>query len=903
MTHILAQAASQSPRWPQGFGRQRPLIVGQIALPEMNILPSLFLIALLVVLLSVFSSVAAAQEVFPLTGSVTDAKGASIPGAKVKLTPQSGGHETEVTTDETGAFSFDNQPAGDYTITVIAPGFELAERQINVGTSPAPPIQIRMKLSQVTEKVDVSADANPLSPEQNADRIHLDDRFLAGLPMLNGDPLSVASIFTDRSVAGAMGPRILVDGVPADALELPLSSIKDLVVNQNPYSPEFARPGRGRIEVKTKRRIHQKYHGMVFTDFQNSAFDARNAFATVTPLHQQDTSEAELEGPIAHGTTFLVSARHEVNNDSAVIDAQTLSGPVSENLGTPERNTHLFGRLNFRLNANHNLSLTYKYKNKFLENQNVGGFNLPMRATHYFDHHNEFNIFETATPTPHLLNEFRAAFRQRRQDTTSLTDQPAILVLGFFNAGGAQIAQHRRDTYSDFEDIATLSRGIHTLRFGGGFSPKWVRAVDASNFGGTFTFSCLDPLTDPASPCFSSSYSQNTPAQFTLNFGDPQISFKQHEFYSFLQDELRLRRNLSLVLGLRYEGQSNGNTFKNVAPRLAFAYSSGSGHTVLRGGFGVFYERQPDVIEQLTHLYDGKRIQQIVIANPSYPNPFPPGETPSSILPSNERIDVSSPDLTFPYLLQSSFAIERKLGKGKNYLTADFTTVRGLHLYRTRNVNAPLPGTPGSTIVPNPGFANINQFESTGSSRSNSVTFTLRTRPSRNATVLLQYVFSHSFDDTPGLYFLPANNYDLRPEWGRSDYDSRHRFNLAAIYTLPWGFSVGAIVKAYSGRPFNITTGSDNNNDTVFNDRPPGVTRNTGHGPASFDADSRISKAFHLSGRDHSERKLEIATDAFNLFNDVNRQNFVGDVTSPFFGQAVGADPARRLQLSLRFVF
>src|SRR5438552_4672362 len=808
----------------------------------------LVVLILLLVLISAAASAEEPQETVAVTGTIQDAKAASIPGARVKLTPQFGGHETEVTTDEVGAFSFDNQPAGDYTITVIAPGFELAERQVTVGTSPVPPIQIRLKLSQVTEKVDVSADANPLSPEQNADRVHFDDRFLAGLPMLNGDPLSVASIFTDSSVAGAMGPQILVDGVPADALELPLSSIKDLVVNQNPYSPEFERPGRGRIEVKTKRRIHQKYHGMVFTDFQHSSFDASNAFATVTPLHQQDTSEAELEGPIAHGTTFLVSARHEVNNDSAVIDAQTLSGPVSENLGTPERNTHLFGRLNFRLNANHKLSITYKYKNKFLEHQNVGGFDLPERATDFFDHHNEFNIFETATPTPHLLNEFRAAFRQRRQDTTSLTDQPAILVLGFFNAGGAQIATHRRDTYADFEDIATLSHGIHTLRFGGGFSPKWVRAVNASNFGGTFTFSCLDPSTDPASPCFSSSsyYSQNTPAQFTLNFGDPQISFKQDEFYSFLQDEMRLRRNLSLVLGLRYEGQSNGNTFKNVAPRLAFAYSPGAGHTVLRGGFGIFYERQPDVIVQLSNLYNGTRIQQIVIANPSYPNPFPPGVTPSSIPPSTESIDVSSPGLTFPYLLQGSFAIERKLGKGENYFTGDFTTVRGLHLYRTRNVNAPLPGTPGSTIVPNPGFANINQFEATGSSRSNSVTFTLRTRPRRNASVLLQYVFSHSFDDTPVLYFLPADNYDLRPEWGRSDYDRHHRFNLAGTYAFPWGFSLGAIVKAYSGPPFNITTGSDDNNDTVFNDRPPGVTRNTGHGPASFDADSRVSKSFRF---------------------------------------------------------
>src|SRR5438876_863716 len=401
----------------------------------------------LLLLISAAASAGKPQEAVVVTGTIQDAKAAAIPGAKVKLTPQSGGHETEVTTDETGAFSFDNQHAGDYTITVIVPGFELAERNVTVATSPVPPIQIRLKLSQVTEKVDVTAAADPLSPEQNADRVHVDDRFLGGLPMLNGDPLSVASIFADPSVAGAMGPQILVDGVPADALELPLSSIKDLVVNQNPYSPEFERPGRGRIEVKTKRRIHQKYHGMVFTDFQNSVFDARNAFATVTPLHQQDTSEAELEGPIARSATFLISARHEVNNDSAVIDAQTLSGPVSENLGTPERNTHLFGRLNFRLNANRKLSITYKYKNKFLEHQNVGGFDLPERATDFFDHHNEFNIFETATPTPHLLNEFRAAFRQRRQDTTSLTDQPAILVLGFFNAGGAQIATHRRDTY------------------------------------------------------------------------------------------------------------------------------------------------------------------------------------------------------------------------------------------------------------------------------------------------------------------------------------------------------------------------------------------------------------------------------------------------------------------------
>src|SRR5260370_40397425 len=230
-------------------------------------------------------------------------------------------------------------------------------------------MQIRLEVLEVTEEVTVSADAVPVSPEQNIDRFQCDDTFLGGLPTLDGDPLAVVSMFTDPSVAGARGPQLIVDGVPTDTLDLPLSSIKNITVNQNPYSAEFGRPGKGRIEVKTKRRIH-KFHGTVFTDFQNSAFDARNTFASSVPPHQRAVSEAELEGPISKAVSFLVSARYDLNNETSIVDAQTLSGPLVQNFGAPERNTHLFGRLHFKLSTNHKLSFTYKFKDKLLKNRN-----------------------------------------------------------------------------------------------------------------------------------------------------------------------------------------------------------------------------------------------------------------------------------------------------------------------------------------------------------------------------------------------------------------------------------------------------------------------------------------------------------------------------------------------------
>jgi hypothetical protein len=207
-------------------------------------------------------------------------------------------------------------------------------------------------------------------------------------------------------------------------------------------------------------------------------------------------------------------------------------------------------RLNFQINAAHKLGVAYKFKNKSQRNQGVGGpkgeFNLPERAIDLFDHQNEMNIFETSTPTTELLNEFRVTIRFRNRDSLSITDQPATIVLGAFSSGGAQLTQRQRDTLTYVEDVATLAKPKYSLRFGAGVRPRFIWAKDASNFGGTFTFPSL------------SAFSQNSPFLFTQNVGNPVISFAQHETYAFVQDEMRVRPNFSLMLGLRHEWQSNG---------------------------------------------------------------------------------------------------------------------------------------------------------------------------------------------------------------------------------------------------------------------------------------------------------------------------------------------------------
>ena len=611
---------------------------------------------------------------------------------------------------------------------------------------------------------------------------------------------------------------------------------------------------------------------------------------------QRPIGEVQLSGPLSRKIAFFVAGRYVHSNQNLLINAVTPEGNLVENFPTRGEDVHGFARLDFRLSRNQQAMLSYKYKDKSRRNQNVGAFNLPSRATDTFDRENEIRFLETATVSEGFLNEARFTYKNQPTSTASLFNQPAITVLDAFSSGGAQLSQQQREQDAIFQDIATAMKGSHTVRFGVAVRPRYFDGSNASNFGGIFLFSSLG------------AFAASKPFLFTQNVVNPSVSYHQIEYSSFIQDEVQLRPLLSLSLGVRHEFQSDLSYHKNVAPRVALAFAPGRRDTVIRAGAGLFYDRLPDVMEQLSQLYDGTHILQAVIPNPSYPVPFPsPGQIQSAT-PSVIRIAAGN---RTPTLFQSDLSIERKLGKGRNYLTVDYTTARGFSLFRMRNLNASLPTT---GLRPNANFINVDQFESSGSSRGNMLTTSLKTSPHPRLDLMAQYTWSRTVDDTSfgtfslpagnvgGFSALPVDNYNLRDERGNADYDRRHRLNFMATYRMPLGFRFGTVVVWNSGIPFNITTGFDNNHDAVANDRPRGVDRNTGRGPGFAAVDAHLSKSFHPEPNKHRPR-IELGIDAFNVLNNVNYKNYIGTMTSPFFGRANGANPAREVQVSLEFYF
>jgi hypothetical protein len=490
----------------------------------------------------------------------------------------------------------------------------------------------------------------------------------------------------------------------------------------------------------------------------------------------------------------------------------------------------------------------------------------------------------------------------------------------------------------EFQDLASYLHGKHSLRFGAVLKSRLIDYTDSSNFGGTFTFSDL------------ASFGNKKPLQYTVNLGDPRVAFTQHEVAYFFQDEIRLLPELRLLVGLRHELQSNLEDHRDLAPRITLSASTPDSRTILRAGVGTFYQRQPVTLEEQFLLLNGSHLQQVVLSNPSFPLVGSPSGLVSNSPPSVLQID---PRLRTPYAIQASLDVERKLGR-ETTLTAEYIMLRGLKLYRMRDVNAPLPTT---GVRPDPNFLKVDQFETSGSSHSHILTLGMRTTLGSRLQLLSQYTFSHAIDDTSGLSALPANNYDLRGERGRSDFDQRHRLNFTGVLKLPWNFTLGCVVSIYSGIPFNVTTGFDDDHDTVFNDRPslgnpkapfnsfavdgsfiggtngvlydgahalfggslvpvnantvhwlilpgPGnVGRNAGKGPGFANMDLRFAKTFRLRERSKGSRYVELRADAFNLMNHVNYTNYVGTLTSPFFDRANDAHAPREIQLSTRLRF
>lgn len=817
------------------------------------------------------SGPALAQRPTSLRGQVTDQLGAVVVGVSVTITDASG-KKTATQTDSNGAYRFDNLTAGLYGLSVQQKGF--SPETIN-GFQMASGVNTHdFHLSVAIEEQRVTVDdMRSLSTDPGSNKTA---RVMSGkdLNSLSDDPNELAAQLDALAgpAAGPNGTQVFVDGFTAVNGVPAKETIREIVINQNPFSAEFERIGFGTIQIFTKPGTGKFHGGATFT-FSDAAFNSRNPYALNKPPYQRRGIEGTLSGPLSGRASFFFNFGRRDIDDTAVIAATTLDAsfnpqPINLAQVTPKVNEFIGPRFDLALNKNNTLTVRYNVNLNDLKKQGVGGFALPSRAFDYSDRLHIFQAIDMAIVNPRIVNEFGFQYiwyfiTQQQADNSS-----GLIVNDAFAGGGAQIGGYSFKRHEgELRDYLSITTRAHTLKFGGRLRWAHIADIAPNNFGGTFIFTSLDRYRQTL-------LRAATPNQLIIANGNPFAEVKQWDIGPFFQDDWKMRPDLTLSLGLRYQYQTQLNSKLMFAPRASFAWTpwinpKGPPKTVIRGGAGMFYDLVRTSVTLQANRYNGQTEQQYIVTDPSllalYPNTPPPATL--AALGQPQTIWRKVQDLTQPYYIQSSLSIEHSLPHNTT-LSVSYLDTRGVHQLRSRNMNAPAPLT-GLRPFGN-GF-NIYDFETTGWYRQHLLMFNVQSRLNRKVNFTANYTFGKAEGDTDGAGSFPASSYDLQSEFGRSSFDVRHRFTLTGSFETKWGIGFFPLVIAQSGAPFNIITGLDTNGDTIFLERPafatdltrasvrrtpygnfdllplPGaqiIPRNYGNGPSYFSVNLRISKTF-----------------------------------------------------------
>ena len=785
-----------------------------------------------------------------LRGQVTDPSGAAIAKADVVMTPAAtSSTPIKTQTDGQGTYEFKGLAAGQYSLTVVAQGFALYEND-NVVMTVSQPLRLNVAMNiQVEEQNIQVSDTAPtvdVNPGSNAGAIVISGKELEALPDDPDELLTDLQALAGPS-AGPNGGQIYIDGFTAGQLP-PKSSIREIRINQNPFSSEYDKLGYGRIEIFTKPGT-DKFHGQFQVSGNDSAFNSTDPFAGAEPGYYTVQYEGSVGGPINKNASFFVSVQRRNINDLSAIDAQTLDqnlNPVQilESVPTPHQRTNIGPRLDYAITKNNTLTARYQYYRDTVTNGGIGQNTLPSQAYDSTTTEHTVQIGDTQVFGTKVINETRFQYLRDNSALTSLDTNPSVNVLGAFTGGGnGQISADHQDHY-ELQNYTSVIHGNHTIKYGVRFRALHVVNNSNAGFNGTFTFSSLTEfqeaqcatLSSPPPACLG--LPSAIPQQLSITQGNPIASLTTYDAGLYVQDDWKIRSNLTLSYGLRFETQSDIHDHVDLAPRLGVAWGvggrSGPPKVVIRGGSGIFYDRfQEAQILQAERLNSiTKPQQQFVISNPTcFPGLDQPLTTPisncgtlSSTIPSYYQI---SPSLYAPYTLQSAVSVERQLTKSAT-LAVTYLNSRGFDQLLSINANAPYPGTPCSpNCAPPNNSKNLYTYVSEGVLRQNQLIVNTNIRSGTKLQLFGYYTLNYAKSDYSGVSSFASNSYDISQDYGRASFDTRHRLFLGGSIAMPYSVRLSPFLIASSGSPFNITTSNDLNGDSQFNDRPtlaPGAT-------------------------------------------------------------------------------
>jgi hypothetical protein len=904
----------------------------------------------LLVLLAVTVSAHAQAVRGSLSGRVTDPTGAAIPGASVQVRTASQ-KLTTVVSDEEGRYLVNDLDPGLYQANASAPGFSSRTNtavRISSGQHAILDISLAIEMSEQSVTVTEEPTAIEVNPASNASATVVQGKALESLSddpdELQTDLMALAGV-----AAGPNAAQLYIDGF-SGGQPPPKSAIREIRINQNPFSAQYDSPGEGRIEILTKPGANQ-WHGEVRVTGNDGSFNARNPFLrSDQPDYHSVTYNAEVGGALSKKASFSFDMYRRNIQDLSVIDTPGASEfgilPVNAAIARPRTRLDLHHVLDYQVSPTNTLSLQYEYWHDTDENSGLGQFSLPSLAFDSRETRNVVRIRDTQTVGPFLSNEARFRYERSTNDQDPFSLEPTLNVEGYFNGGGNNQGRARSnyDNY-EFHDYVTVNHKNHQIGFGVRFRDTVYDEFSTSGFNGTFIFNS------------AADYAAGNPYQFTetalLPGGSPDTGVSLFDVGLFVQDDWKVRPNITLSAGLRFESQTGISDRADWAPRFGVAWGVGNreaAKTVIRAGWGIFYDRFTEDLLLSAKRLDGTRQQSYVLyGTAASPLNFYPGlPSPEELQNAQSSIATTyriAPGLRSPYMLQASIGVEQQITKKAN-VSIRYVNSRGEHQFYTNNINAPLPGSydyldPTSlngTDRPNGLNENIFEYESDGIFLQNQLLVNGNVRTGSKLSLFANYALSSAHSDAVGPNSFPSNPYNILQDYGRAAFDSRHHLFIGGSVALPRAFQLFPFLSYSSGKPYNVVLGQDLNGSTVLNQRPtfaselsdPAnvVTTRFGSfdtvpvagetpipfnyldGPGNFSLNLRLSKTFGFGEKSAntgttpsaepshrqkppraSDRRYQVtfSVNARNLLNVVNKGQPAGILNPPHFDPSDGS--------------
>lgn len=769
-----------------------------------------------------------------LRGEVKDPSGAAVAGATILVTTPNGETLTSITNHD-GNYEVNGLAPGKYKVEAVAKGFALfSNDNVVVAQGQIQKFDISLVIEVQEQKVVVTDQAAQVdvAPENNASSVVISGK---ELDALSDDPDELQNDLTALAgpSAGPNGGQMYIDGFTAGQLP-PKSSIREIRINQNPFSSEYDKLGYGRIEIFTKPGTDQ-WHGDAELMGNDSALNTRNPFlgSVEEPGYYSTQVFGNIGGPLSKKASFFFGGQRRDINDISVVDAQAYDPttgsftPFIQPYPNDKTRLNLGPRVDYQLTKNDTFTARYQYWRDNQQNDGIGALTLASQGYNSLEQEHTVQLGDTHIFGTTIVNETHFQFLHDVSTQTPQSTTPTLNVEGFFDGGGnSQGTVLDDENHYELQNYTSVVHGKHIIKFG-----VRVRNVTDSNnttsqFNSTYIFqtsTAYQTTLNNIATGQAANANGGGAYQYIVTTGIPNASVSLTDVGPYIQDDWRVRPNITLSGGLRFESQNHIHDRADWAPRVAVAWGLARGKnpakTVIRAGWGIFYDRfQDQYLIEAEHL-NGIAQTSYVLFNPSFFDPSAavtslPG---SDVLPTIYRV---APNLHSPETLQTAVSVERQINKVTN-LAVTYMNSRGLHQFLTNNINTPEPGTfPASPVYPNGVAENIFQYESEGIFKQNQLIVNLNVRAGAKLTLFGYYTLNYANSDASGANSFPSNPYDLLEDYGRASFDTRHRAFVGGTVGLPYGFRLSPFMIASSGAPFNVVMSEDFVGSTVLNQRP-----------------------------------------------------------------------------------